>query len=128
MLIIPRYHSHSREQIGDRLWGGLVIHKPAEIENEQSYYGYDEKMLLLIGDWFHHPAEELMTKYLHWSSAGAEPVPDSMLINGAGSFNCSMLIRTSNFQCTEVARPHLKANKGKKYRFRVVNVGYVSHI
>jgi FtsP/CotA-like multicopper oxidase with cupredoxin domain len=60
MLIISRYHSHSREQIGDGLWGGLVIHEPAEIENEQSHYGYDEEILLLIGDWFHHPAEELM--------------------------------------------------------------------
>jgi hypothetical protein len=69
-----------------------------------------------------------MTKYLHWSSAGAEPVPDSMLINGAGSFSCSMLIRTSTLEYTEAVRPHLRAGKGKKYRFCVVNVGYVSHI
>lgn len=50
MLIIPRYHSHSREQIGDGFWGGLVIHKPAKIEHEHEQYGYDEEMLLLIGD------------------------------------------------------------------------------
>jgi hypothetical protein len=56
-----------------------------------------------------------MTKYLHWSSAGAEPVPDCILVNGAGCFNCSMLIRTSTRECTEAVRPHLRAEKGKKY-------------
>jgi len=68
------WHSHTREQIADGLYGGLVIHSPAETENEKVNHGYDEELLLMIGDWFHHPAEDLLKKYLHWSSAGAEVV------------------------------------------------------
>ena len=81
-------------------------------------------MLLLIGDWYHKPADKLLKKYLHWSSAGAEPVPDSLLVNGIGFFNCSMIGAYSDLQCAEgIETPELSVDAGKKYRFRVVNVG-----
>jgi FtsP/CotA-like multicopper oxidase with cupredoxin domain len=100
------------------------VHNPVDIEDESKIFGYDEERLLLIGDWYHHPADELLKKYLHWSSAGAEPVPDSFLVNGMGSFNCSMLTTKSGLQCTEDAKiPELHADVTKRYRFRVVNVG-----
>lgn len=119
-----RYHSHSREQIGDGFYGGLVVHKPAETEDETETYYYDEERLFLIGDWYQHPADDLLKKYLHWSSAGAEPAPDSLIINGMGLFNCSMLTANSGLECTEgIKTPVLRAEEKKKYRFRIVNVG-----
>lgn len=44
------YHSHSREQMGDGLWGGLIVHKPVEVRDEKRFYDYDDELLLMIGD------------------------------------------------------------------------------
>lgn len=103
------------------------MHKPAEIEDETIIYDYDHEMLLLVGDWYHKSTDELLKKYLHWSSAGAEPVPSSVLVNGMGFYNCSMIGANSDLQCIEgIEVPELGVDAGKKYRFRVVNVGSVS--
>lgn len=35
-------------------------------------YGYDKEILLLIGDWYHRPAEEVLSWYLRAGSYGNE--------------------------------------------------------
>ncbi|KAF4631539.1 hypothetical protein G7Y89_g6597 [Cudoniella acicularis] len=120
------YHSHSHEQTGDGLYGGLVIHQLIETESEQNLHEYDDEILFMIGDWYHHHTNDLLKKYLHWSSAGAEPVPDSILVNGIGSFNCSKMTELGDLKCTAKEKPQLQFEKGKKHRFRVINVGLLA--
>lgn len=120
------YHSHSREQIGDGLWGALIIHKPVEVMDEKHMHGYGQDLLLMIGDWYHHPAEDLFQRYLHWSRAGAEPVPDSLLVNGLGHFECSKLeqfLNNDSLECSQQEAPQLRLDLEKKYRLRVINTG-----
>ncbi|PMD41239.1 multicopper oxidase [Hyaloscypha variabilis F] len=117
------YHSHSELQRSDGLYGGLVVHYPLiEGTREAEEYGYDEEQLLLVGDWYHYTAEEVQASYLTFRSSGHEPVPDSLLINGRGKFNCSMAIRSRPVDCHDVQQPSLRLEAGRT-RLRVVNVG-----
>jgi multicopper oxidase len=50
------YHSHTGEQYGDGLFGPLIIE-----ENENPYKNdYDYDRVVLINDWFHIPAEQIL--------------------------------------------------------------------
>ena len=79
------YHAHSQLQRADGLYGGLIIHCPSDVaspsrqEHSQRVpeYSLDElryggEQLLLIGDWYHRPASEVLGWYHHWRSFGNE--------------------------------------------------------
>ncbi|KAH8699074.1 multicopper oxidase-domain-containing protein [Talaromyces proteolyticus] len=140
------YHAHSSVQRVDGLYGGLVVHKPAIAVSLDRFgrtserrdgaladsmkYSYDKELLLLIGDWYHRPAQDVASWYLWWGSMGYEPVPDSMLINGAGRFNCSMSMPGRPVDCIGDAsdRPPIKLDGQSSYRIRIVNTGSLSGI
>lgn len=54
-----------------------------------------------------------------------QPVPDSMLVNGAGRFNCSRAVPARPLDCIGPAdeRPPLILDGKSSYRIRVVNTG-----
>lgn len=54
-----------------------------------------------------------------------KPCPDSLLINGLGYFDCSMATPGAPVNCSEIEKPWLSLDKKKRYRIRLVNVGYV---
>jgi len=47
----------------------------------------------------------------------AAPVPDSLLVNGVGVYNCSDTTDT----CTTQTIPDVTVVPNKKYRFRIIN-------
>lgn len=60
------YHAHSAVKRADGLYGGLVIHKPADATDGQSdlsRYEYDAERLLLVGDWYHRDADRVLSEY-----------------------------------------------------------------
>ncbi|QKX62088.1 uncharacterized protein TRUGW13939_09244 [Talaromyces rugulosus] len=140
------YHAHSSVQRVDGLYGGLIVHKPAttlsldrfgrtkEQRNDaladRSKYNYGEELLLLIGDWYHRPARDVASWYLWWGSMGFEPVPDSILVNGAGRFNCSMAMPGRPVDCIGDANdmPPMVLNGKGSYRLRIVNTGSLAGI
>lgn len=64
-----RYHAHSEVQRGDGLYGALVVHDDsAEIDS----YANDKELLLLVGDWYHRPAEWILARFQDRSSTGNE--------------------------------------------------------
>jgi FtsP/CotA-like multicopper oxidase with cupredoxin domain len=63
------YHAHSQLQSADGLYGGLVVHCPDNPERESEYVN---DILLLIGDWYHRPAEKVLGWYHHYRSFGNE--------------------------------------------------------
>jgi FtsP/CotA-like multicopper oxidase with cupredoxin domain len=119
------YHAHSQVQRADGLYGGLVVHKPGEegLPLESERYNYDSEILLLIGDWYHRSSEEILAYYMSSRSFGNEPVPDSLLINGLGSFNCSMAARARPLECVQNSSPRLRINSRDPFRLRIVNTG-----
>lgn len=118
-----RYHSHSELQRADGLYGGLIIHNPEELEAEK--YQYDQELLFLIGDWYHFSGKEIFAIFEDPTSNGNEPCPISFLINGLGSFDCSYVIPAAPVNCSATQIPRLSLDKKLRYRFRIVNVGYV---
>ncbi|KAM0547826.1 hypothetical protein ACHAPJ_010172 [Fusarium lateritium] len=118
------WHSHSDVQRADGLWGGLIVHSPGESSPPQEDY------LVMIGDWFHRNQTEVLAWYADASSRGNEPVPDSLLLNGRGRFNCSMAVPARPVVCTQVAanelKPLFKPSNSGALRLRVVNTGSIS--
>ncbi|KAG0648377.1 Diphenol oxidase 2 [Hyphodiscus hymeniophilus] len=118
------YHSHSELQRADGLYGGLVIHRRFEQGfSESDNFDYEDDRLLLVGDWYHRSAADVQASYLQSRNSENEPVPDSLLINGLGSFNCSTVVHL--VECKDVRRPSMKMSPGST-RLRVVNVGAMS--
>lgn len=105
------YHAHASTQYTDGIYGPLVIHSPSE----PIFGQYDRDVLVILSDWYDVMSSGLLTQYL--SSAGidgsnyggvnpgAEPPPDSGLINGK--------MNSSSFDL----EPNLS------YRLRLINMG-----
>ncbi|KAG2160191.1 multi-copper oxidase laccase-like protein [Suillus bovinus] len=105
------YHAHASTQYTDGIYGPFIIHSP----NEPIFGQYDREALVILSDWYDVMSSGLLTQYL--SSAGidgsnygginpgAEPPPDSGLINGK--------MTGSSFDL----EPNLR------YRLRIINMG-----
>ncbi|KAE8373585.1 laccase [Aspergillus bertholletiae] len=128
------YHGHTGTSRADGLYGGFVVHAPSSRptvrglmtrdSTDSLQYGYDREFLLLIGDWYHRPGDEVLAWYMSIASFGNEPVPDSLLINGAGSFNCSMAVPARPLDCVEQPTDlSYLSDLETAYRLRVVNTG-----
>ncbi|GKZ85469.1 hypothetical protein AnigIFM56816_011435 [Aspergillus niger] len=134
------YHAHSGLIRADGLYGGLIVHEPspkptvrgllarADEKGTASYASYDRDVLLLIGDWYHRSADQVYSWYMRAGSFGNEPVPDSLLINGVGHFDCSMAVPARPVDCTfrRTNLSYLDAKGDAAYRVRVVNTGSVA--
>lgn len=118
------YHAHDQVQKADGLYGGLVIHKQESQSSRRGSTGsMTPEQLLLISDWYHRSAEEVLTTYMSSGSFGNEPVPDSVVLNGKGSYDCSMAVPARPVVCTSVERPSISLPTDSKTKLRVVNVG-----
>lgn len=58
------YHAHSDVQRGDGMYGGLVVHDRHERVRELSRHFYEKEVLLLIGDWYHRDARQVLDWYM----------------------------------------------------------------
>lgn len=75
------YHAHSGVSRADGLYGGLVVHAPASRStvrslapalDEKYRHSYDKEALLLIGDWYHRPARDVLDWYIDPGNFGNE--------------------------------------------------------
>lgn len=95
------YHSHVRGQYPDGIRGPLIIHDPGNPYADD----FDEELVLTLSDWYHDPIPNLLKSFISVTNpTGAEPVPDSALMND-----------TQNLQ--------IKIQPGKTYMLRIVNMG-----
>ncbi|TVY84216.1 Oxidoreductase ptaE [Lachnellula suecica] len=122
------WHAHSQVQRGDGMYGGLVVHKPSQQYTELDRIGPEGDILLLVGDWYHRSADQVLAWYMSTRGFGNEPVPDSLLINGAGKFICSMQVPARPLDCVNIPDEDLRSILGhddrmEPVRLRVVNVG-----
>lgn len=116
------YHAHEGVQRADGLFGGLVIHKPST--DGRSEEPADER-LFLAGDWYHRSAKDALQFYMHPGAFGLETVPDSILLNGHGTFNCADAVPARPLDCKTLEKNVISAylNGSRPTILRVVNVG-----
>ncbi|KAJ3026601.1 UNVERIFIED_CONTAM: hypothetical protein HDU68_005380, partial [Siphonaria sp. JEL0065] len=81
------WHGHYRLQYVDGFSGPLVILDP----QDRTIYDYTNDQTLMLSDWYHKQSETLISNYLNGETNpdGNEPIWDTGLMNGLGSFNCS---------------------------------------
>ncbi|EFY86003.1 Multicopper oxidase family protein [Metarhizium acridum CQMa 102] len=119
------WHSHAEVQRGDGLYGGFVIYQPGVRPKHQ-------EALVLVGDWFHRKQTDVFNWYFDWGSVGNEPVPDSLLVNGRGRYNCSMAVPARPVVCTQRSSedllPLLHRRPEDAVKLRVVNTGTVAGV
>lgn len=70
------WHAHSQVQRGDGMYGGLVVHRPAQAQNDMERYGYKKDVLVLIGDWYHRSAEDVLAWFTSARGFGNEVSED----------------------------------------------------
>jgi len=66
------WHAHSQVQRGDGMYGGLVVHKPAEGGGDMKEHKYKRDILVMVGDWYHRGAEEVLAWYTSARGFGNE--------------------------------------------------------
>jgi len=117
------WHSHHSTQYTDGCWGSLIVgNTPREV------YDYDEELVITVNDWHHQPASELLEWYLSPASKGNEPIPDSVMINGRGTYPCDYA-RLNGRTCSTAAQKPLvlEVQRGKRYRIRLINTSSMAN-
>lgn len=66
------WHAHSQVQRGDGMYGGLVVHKPRAQGDDMKAYAYQAEVLVMIGDWYHRSAVEVLDWYTSTRGFGNE--------------------------------------------------------
>ena len=116
------WHSHSQTQRLDGLFGALIVHGAGEAY--QMGRDYDEEVVVLLQDYYHTPAPDMLAWYLTRASSGFEPVPDNGLINGQNVFECS---RKIGMDCMDGGNRHeFHFRRNMRYRLRLINTGAVA--
>ncbi|XP_021651094.2 L-ascorbate oxidase isoform X1 [Hevea brasiliensis] len=111
------YHGHYGMQREAGLYGTIIVLLPNGV-SEPFSYDYDRNIIL--NDWYHKSSDEQATglSSIPFVFVGE---PQSLLINGKGKYNCSLLTtpgacNATNPQCS----PHvLTVVPGKTYRLRI---------
>ena len=118
------YHAHDGVQRAEGLYGAFIVHQPW---TKQSSVNMDSAHhLVTIGDWYHRTAEDALDFYMHPGSFGNEAVPDSILLNGNGAFNCSDAVPARPLDCEQrylQDLPSLKLDGSKENILHIVNAG-----
>lgn len=112
------YHAHDQVQRADGLYGGVVVHEAKEKEQADTV-----EHLLMIGDWYHRTGDQVLAWYMRAASFGNEPVPDSLLVNGIGAYNCSNAVQARPVDCHSVLPPVFSLDLEHHNVLRVVNTG-----
>ncbi|KAJ5958183.1 Multicopper oxidase type 2 [Penicillium vulpinum] len=82
------YHSHDMGQYPDGFRGALIVHDP------NPPFHYDDEFTITLSDWYHKQMPELLNTYLSeagLAAHGAEPLPDSALINDSTNTKIKVL-------------------------------------
>eukprot|EP00897_Mesotaenium_endlicherianum_P006926 jgi/Mesen1/6261/ME000323S05394 len=122
------YHAHLELQRSAGLYGGFIVYESAA---KPAPFQYDAEYSLIINDWWHKGVDE--------QAAGLDNIPfrfvgnpQSLLINGRGNYNCSLIpagavansgdcltCNASNPQCAPAV---FTVQAGKTYRLRISSV------
>ncbi|KAB1202100.1 L-ascorbate oxidase [Morella rubra] len=117
------YHAHYGMQLTAGLYGFIIVSVPDGV-SQPFAYNYDETIMLK--DWYHNSTYEQATG-LSSIPFGWVGEPQSLLINGRGRFNCSLvdsgLCNATNPECSPYS---LSVVAGLTYRLRIGSLASLS--
>lgn len=111
------WHAHYGAQYVDGLRGPLIIRNM----NDPHKSKYDEELTIQLTDWYHTQSEILTSNFLNnvINPDGDEPVWETSLLNGLGTFNCAKTKMACN---TTQPVTRFSFVPGKRYRLRLINM------
>lgn len=122
------YHSHYSTQYLEGVSGPMVIHSKRE---DELNYDYDEDVVIFLQETYFKNTYDLINDYIAPNVENQEPIPDSGLIQGMNSFDCSRLNLDDNdkgsrywlphYECGNSSEAIIPVTENKKYRLRVIN-------
>lgn len=130
------YHAHYGMQRSSGLHGSIQVAVAEGVREPFSYHG---DLSLLLNDWWHKSHTEQSTGLsLPNNSFVWVKDPQSLLIEGRGSYNCSLVKSTNNSAGTgsicnstdpDCSIPHtLSVVPGQTYRLRIANVASLTSL
>ncbi|TPX37219.1 hypothetical protein SmJEL517_g00995 [Synchytrium microbalum] len=117
------YHSHYDAQYEHGSRGPIIL---MSAHDKTIAAGASDRVITL-GDWYHLNGSTLLQQFFDPinNPTGAEPVPESGLINGKGQYNCSGLLAAglipNTSVCTHDQYAEVKVAADGRYRVRVIN-------
>ncbi|CAG8501261.1 1958_t:CDS:2, partial [Dentiscutata erythropus] len=87
---------------------------------------YDFEYVMTLSDWYHTPSGIILPLFRTPGYKGFEPVPDSGEISGLGQYDCNAAPKNSKCNPNNKVATYV-VQKGKKYRFRIINMSTLSH-
>ncbi|KAG0144310.1 hypothetical protein CROQUDRAFT_660182 [Cronartium quercuum f. sp. fusiforme G11] len=116
------YHAHYPTLRVEGVDGPLIIHSPRDPLKRK--IDFDQEMVLMLTDWYHTPADQIVPQIL--SSTGyrgypTAPSPNSALINGVGEWDCRFATTTQ--RCRQIGPPEFTVVAGSRVRYRLINAG-----
>ncbi|KDP46885.1 hypothetical protein JCGZ_24094 [Jatropha curcas] len=123
------YHSHYGMQREAGLYGLIRVSLPKE-QSEPFPFPYDYDREIILSDWYHDTPYEQATNLssipFQWIGE-----PQSLLINGRGKYNCSLLGSSVGPEICNATNPLcspavLTVIPGKTYRYRIASLTSLS--
>ncbi|KAG5884696.1 hypothetical protein JTB14_013708 [Gonioctena quinquepunctata] len=115
------WHSHIGMQRADGVFGPLIIRVPEDEDPHFQFYDYDlSEHTMVIIDWDTQIGIETFLSHHH---NNGDNKPPTLLINGFGKFQ-EFVGKNNEIIYTPAAR--FSVEKGYRYRFRVINAGYLN--
>eukprot|EP00850_Spirogloea_muscicola_P004259 SM000018S03624 [mRNA] locus=s18:317222:321070:- [translate_table: standard] len=133
------YHGHYGLQVSNGLTGLLIVKEsssPSKLSSRFPYKIDGEIAPLLLNDWWHRSIDEQAVG-LNSIPFGWVGEPQSLLINGRGKYNCSLVPKatvgsgdalTCNASSPSCSLPTMtnQLQPGKTYRWRIVSAASLS--
>jgi FtsP/CotA-like multicopper oxidase with cupredoxin domain len=117
------YHSHTKLQMADGLYGPLIVHSPQDplVRGTQ----FNDDIVVLVADWYHNTSALILDQLLSpagYNNSFAAPSANSAILSGVSStFNCSGRAPGDNVPCQSPAPISYTVNANTKTRFRLIN-------
>ncbi|XP_050452338.1 uncharacterized protein LOC126851972 isoform X3 [Cataglyphis hispanica] len=109
------YHSHISVHMIDGQYGSFIVRDPPQLNPFHNLYDMDlPEHVIVISDWMHELSLERFPGRYKTNSKGQ--IPQNFLINGRGNWK-----NPSSGVSTNVALSMFMVEKGKRYRFRMIN-------
>lgn len=113
------WHAHAGLQRSDGFFGPLIVHQYENKDPHVDRYDYDlQEHVITVNDWINGTSIEKFAGHHH---NDGDNKPRSILINGKGVL--VNITDTRDNQVYQTPRAVFSVEKGKRYRFRMINAG-----
>ncbi|GJN91306.1 hypothetical protein Rhopal_004325-T1 [Rhodotorula paludigena] len=119
------WHAHRRALYADGVIGPLIVHSPEDPLVRGRDYDIDQIVTLV--DWYHDTSDDIVNQLLSpegYQNTFIAPSPNSVLLNGQGTYDCSFAAQRDRCDQKELADlPELRLPADSRIRLRFIHMG-----